>query len=48
MIGNDPLRNPAFRAPGLGERLRELLLGERRPLDCVQVEVTSCCAGRCV
>lgn len=48
MIGNDPLRNPAFRAPGLGERLRDLLLGERRPLDCVQVEVTSCCAGRCV
>ena len=47
MIGNDPLRNPAFRAPGLGERLRELLLGERRPLDCVQVDVTSCCAGRC-
>ena len=34
-------------APGLGERPRELLLGERRP-DCVQVEVTSCCAGRCV
>ena len=48
MTGNDPLRNPAFRAPGLGERLRELLLGEHRPLDCVQVEVTSCCAGRCV
>lgn len=45
---NDLLQNPAFRAPGLGERLRELFLGEKRPLDCVQVEVTSCCAGRCV
>ena len=33
---NDLLQNPAFRAPGLGERLRELFLGEKRPLDCVQ------------
>ena len=48
MPENDLLQNPAFRAPGLGERLRELFLGEKRPLDCVQVEVTSCCAGRCV
>lgn len=48
MSETDPLQNPDFRAPGLGERLRELFLGEKRPLDCVQVEVTSHCAGRCV
>ncbi|MGE9984832.1 radical SAM/SPASM domain-containing protein [Desulfovibrio sp. SGI.169] len=48
MPENDLLQNPAFRGPGLGERLRELFLGEKRPLDCVQVEVTSHCAGRCL
>lgn len=32
---------------GIWESLRELLLGVRRPLDCLQVEVTSCCPGRC-
>lgn len=44
----DPLANPAFRTPGFLERLREAILGVSRPLDCVQVEVTSRCAGRCV
>ncbi len=48
MPENDLLQNPAFRPPGLSERLRELFLGEKRPMDCVQVEVTSRCAGRCV
>ena len=44
----DPLADPAFRAPGFLERLREAFLGVQRPLDCLQVEVTSRCAGRCV
>ena len=46
--GPDPLADPAFRAPGFLERLREAFLGVQRPLDCLQVEVTSRCAGRCV
>ncbi|MGE5311626.1 MAG: hypothetical protein ACM3MN_07770, partial [Nitrospirota bacterium] len=37
-----------FREPGIWETMRELLLGVRRPLDCVQVEVTSRCPGRCI
>lgn len=44
----DPLNNPAFRAPGLRERLRQYLQGATRPLDCLQVEVTSVCSGRCL
>ena len=43
----DPLADPSFRAPGFLERLREAFLGAQRPLDCLQVEVTSRCAGRC-
>lgn len=43
----DPLANPAFRAPGFFERLRDAVLGAQRPLDCLQVEVTSRCGGRC-
>lgn len=46
--GSDPLADPAFRAPGFLERLRDAFLGTQRPLDCLQVEVTSRCAGRCV
>lgn len=44
----DPLADRAFRAPGFLERLRDAFLGVQRPLDCLQVEVTSRCAGRCV
>lgn len=44
----DPLADPAFRAPGFLERLREAFLGVQRPLDCLQVEVTSRCPGRCI
>lgn len=44
----DALADPAFRAPGLKERLREFFLGARRPLDCAQIEVTSFCSGQCV
>jgi MoaA/NifB/PqqE/SkfB family radical SAM enzyme len=36
-----------LRGPGFWESLRELLPGSRRRLDCVQVEVSSRCAGRC-
>lgn len=43
----DPLRNPRFKAPGFMEKLREALLGASRPIDCVQIEVTSHCPGAC-
>ena len=46
--GRDPLADPAFRAPGFLERLHTAVLGVQRPLDCLQVEVTSRCAGRCI
>lgn len=36
-----------FREPGLWETLREHFLGVRRSLDCIQVEVTTRCPGRC-
>lgn len=47
-IMHDPLLNKNFKAPGLMEMLREALLGKGRPLDCVQIEVTSHCAGSCI
>lgn len=47
MIENDPLKNKAFKAPGIIEMLKRDLLGKRRLLDCIQVEVTSFCGGRC-
>jgi MoaA/NifB/PqqE/SkfB family radical SAM enzyme len=37
----------SFRGPGLWESLRELLTGSRRLLDCLQVEITTRCPGRC-
>ncbi len=36
-----------FREPGFWETVREVFLGARRPFDCIQVEVTSRCPGRC-
>lgn len=36
-----------FRSPGFWENIREAFLGVRRMLDCIQVEVTSRCPGRC-
>jgi MoaA/NifB/PqqE/SkfB family radical SAM enzyme len=36
-----------FREPGFWESLKEAFLGTRRQLDCIQVEVTSRCPGRC-
>ncbi|HSO60462.1 MAG TPA: radical SAM protein [Desulfobacterales bacterium] len=36
-----------FRQPGFWESLRGAFLGARRMMDCVQVEVTSRCPGRC-
>jgi MoaA/NifB/PqqE/SkfB family radical SAM enzyme len=41
--GNDDLREPGF-----WEMVREAVFGVRRPLDCIQVEVTSRCPGRCI
>lgn len=46
-MNDDPLKNPAFRPPGIWESLRNVFLGVPRPLDCLQVEVTSVCSGRC-
>jgi MoaA/NifB/PqqE/SkfB family radical SAM enzyme len=48
MAENNPLQNAAFRAPGLLERMLGLFLGKSRPLDCIQVEVTSFCNGHCI
>lgn len=45
---DDPLLNPDFKEPGILEMLRETLLGSKRQLDCLQVEVTSHCAGQCL
>lgn len=36
-----------FSQPGFWESIREAFFGVRRMLDCVQVEVTSRCPGRC-
>lgn len=44
----DPLANPAFKSAGFWECLQELLgRAPQKTLDCIQVEVTSKCAGRC-
>lgn len=43
----DPLKDPALKGPGILESLRRGFLGKRRELDCIQLEVTSVCAGRC-
>lgn len=43
----DPLQNPAFREPGLLDKLREVFLGVQKPLDTVQIEISSFCMGRC-
>jgi MoaA/NifB/PqqE/SkfB family radical SAM enzyme len=40
--------NSSFRGPGFWETFKEAFLGKRRPLDCIQVEVTSRCPGRCI
>ncbi len=43
----DPLKNPKFRKPGFLESLAETLFGLSRPLQCVQIEVSSACMGKC-
>ncbi len=45
-IGDAPV-NPAFRPPSVWEMLKEALFGVPRPLDCVQIEVSTRCPGRC-
>jgi MoaA/NifB/PqqE/SkfB family radical SAM enzyme len=37
-----------FCEPGFWETVREAFLGGRRPFDCIQVEVSSRCPGRCI
>ena len=44
----DPLDNPAFKGPGVGEILAEAFLGRQRPIACVQVELSSLCTARCL
>lgn len=46
-LKDDPLQNPAFRSPGFLEKLRDVFLGAQRPLETVQIEVTSHCGGKC-
>ncbi len=43
----DPLRDPRFTEPSVWQMFRESLFGKPRMLDCMQVEVTSVCPGRC-
>jgi len=43
----DPLKNPAFKEPGVLESLSEFFLSRRRPIDCTQIEVSSACTARC-
>ena len=47
MTENDPLKNKKFKAPGIMEMIKRDLLGKRRSLACIQVEVTSFCGGHC-
>jgi len=42
---SDPLA--VFAPPGLIGNLRRVLLGETRPFDCLQIEVSSRCPGKC-
>lgn len=48
MNEKDPLKSKNFKAPGIIEMIKRDLLGKRRQLDCIQVEVTSYCGGRCI
>ena len=47
MSTHDPLHPRALPGPGLGQWLRESLLGRETPLLCMQVEVSSVCGCRC-
>lgn len=43
----DPLSDPSCKGPGFFEGLLSAIFGSKRPLDCIQIEVTSHCPGRC-
>lgn len=43
----NPLQNPAFRPPGIIEKLTGAFLGRQLAFDSVQIEVTSHCIGAC-
>lgn len=48
MNKNNPLHPSHFKHPGFIQKLSEILIGRtKRPLDVVQVEVTSACMGEC-
>jgi MoaA/NifB/PqqE/SkfB family radical SAM enzyme len=42
-----PAGPAGLREPGFWETIKEVFLGVRRPFDCIQVEVSSRCPGRC-
>lgn len=42
------LDSPRFKAPGFLEKFSEIFFGKKRPLECLQIEVTSHCMGKCV
>ena len=44
--GTDPLA--VFVPSGFSSNMRRFFFGEERPFDCVQIEVSSQCTGRCV
>lgn len=46
-IPEDPLLDPSFKSPGIMEMLHDAFLGGKRKFECLQVEVTSHCAGKC-
>lgn len=47
MSSSDPLKSSALKGPGILESLRRGFLGQQRQIDCLQLEVTSVCGGRC-
>ena len=45
--GADPLHAPHLRSPGMWESVRDLIRGEPRLFDVLQIEVSSSCMARC-
>ncbi len=42
-----PLMHPALREPSIFALIKDLVRPKTRAFDCIQVEVTSCCAAKC-
>lgn len=47
-LETDIFASKQFKTPGILEQLGEDFLGRRRPLDCLQIEVSSVCSARCI